>query len=218
MARNQSMKKNMQNNNNSTQKSVARRRRRRSPITERNAFDDGGAQAPMRQLSFGPSNPGKVFLRGAIELFNGDVQYYFDYNNFNTWFSQARSVLAPFTYYRVNEASVSVKISGGTASAHSVVYNISNSYMGDTTAVSVLNDDFSAIASSALCPVLHPPKSYWKNADRTWYVCLDPILGIPTQTDRIAGTVSFSGSGGANGLTVIGWAVVELELEFHTLT
>lgn len=214
----------VKNNKNNKQAMVTGRRRlrRKNRGGEQTSLpptylSEGVFGGPMRMLSFSPANPGRVFLRGTVELFNGNAQYYFSYQSFGTWFGQARSVLTPFAMFRVNNARVSVKVSGGTASAHSVVFNVSNTYLADTGGVGILNDDYSGIASAAMCPYLQPPKSYWREGNRTWYVAVDPTSGVPTEVDIIAGSVSVNGSGGLTSGTVIGWVSIELELEFHTL-
>lgn len=195
-----------------TQRNNARRRSRRANTDNRNVLVN-----PMTQLRFSPTNPGRVLLRGVVELFNGSTILVLSYTNFNAWFSQARSVLLPFAYFRVNDAKVSVKITGGTASACSAVYNISNAPDSDGSAVAILNDDYAAMASAGVSPTIHPPTIYWKEGSRVWYRAVDQVAGAPTNEDLVAGTVCINGSGGATGVTVIGWAVVEVELQFHTL-
>jgi len=208
MARNNKQNKNEQSN----KQMVKRQRKNKKDYT----LFQGNLERSIHQISFGPQNPGKVLVRAAVELYLGEGQYYFSFDNFNTWCAQARAVLTPFAFFRVNDARVSVKIAGGTASAHSVIFNVSNTHAADSSAVAILNDDYCAIASAALCPTLAPPKVYWTQGARKWYNAIVSSTTGPTLVDTTAGCVSVAASGAAAG-TIIGWLVVEMEIEFHTL-
>lgn len=198
---------------------IKQKKKSKSNAMRKNRQGMGLLTTPMTQLRFSPSNPGRVLVRGALEVFNGDTARFLSYLDFNTWFPQARNLLTAFEYFRVSEANITVRVAGGTSSAHSVVFNVSNSpsSSADTGAVAVLNDDYAAIASAALSPSLHPPRAYWTQGARQWYRAVDPTAAVPVAEDRIPGSVSYSASGGASGTIVVAWLVVELELEFHTL-
>lgn len=198
MVRSKSARKRAQNNNN---------RQRRGP------YELG---PPIRTLSFTPADPGRVLMRGSFELRNGNTEITFSADSFAAWSTQAYAMLVPFAYFRVEHASVRVCIAGGTASSHSVAFNISNSFGSDTGAVAILNDDYSALATAAHMPILAPSRSYWAQRSRPWYVTAAASEATPL-IDCVAGAMSFEGSGGASGSVIVGWAVVEMELAFHTL-
>jgi len=175
--------------------------------------------SPMSRLGFGPTNPGRVTVRGVVEVFNGNASIALAYQGFTAWCAQARSVLTPFEYFRIVDMDLSMKIAGGTASANSIVYNLTNSCANaaDGGGVAILNDDFAAIASAATDIHLRPPQSYWTQGSRKWYRAIDAAGGFPAAEDIIAGSSSYFGSGGLTGATVIGWLVAEMTMEFHTL-
>lgn len=163
-----------------------------------------------------PTTPGRAHLRAIVELKGGQQALAFSYVDFNTWFAYARNILTPYHYFRVAEASVQVTPSGGAASLVTTAFNISNDVKGDTTALSILNDDYCAVSNALVRPVLRPPRSFWTMGARTWYNALDPVSGVPTESDCIAGAISLDTAGAGAGVAC-GYILVECVLEFHTL-
>lgn len=204
-------------NANKKKNELTRRGNATAPKRQRRQ-QEGVLNTPIRTLSFSPSNPGRALVRGSIELRNGSGVFGFGYTSFGDWCGQARSLLGPFSYFRVERATVKVCVAGGTASAHSVAFNISNSYRGDSNTVAVLNDDYAALATAASMPTIVAPASYWAGRSRMWFAAVDPVAGVPAENDLVAGVVSCYGSGGADGTVVVGWAIIEMDLTFHTLT
>ena len=203
-----------QNNRSKGSRRNSRPRRRNRGI---NSTNSGSLTIPMRSLSFSPSTPGKVSIRGTFEVFTAASAAFISFQDFGNWAGNVRSLLTPFLFFRVTDVRVHARIAGGTASAYSIVYNVSNAFHADSTSVAILNDDYSAVATAAVQPTIRPPKSYWNQGARTWYSATDLVAGNTTYTDLVAGTVSFEGSGGILPTDVVGWLTVDMELEFHTL-
>jgi len=186
-------------------------------------FTGGVGGSPLRSLMYNPTNPGRAVMRGAIEVFNGNNNYQFSYRSFNNWCGPARNLLVPFQYFRVTDVIIKPVIAGGTATAHSLVFNVSNANVHDVGAVSILDDDYAGVCNATNSIVLRPPQVYWAGGSRTWYAALDPVIGTPPVPDAplpqelVAGVVSTYASGGATGTTVVAWMVIEFVLEFHTL-
>ena len=172
--------------------------------------------SPLRNLAFSPSNPGRVSIRSAFEVFNTNGSAAISFNGFSTWSSSLRSILTPFEYFRVNNLSCQARIAGGTASSFSIIYNVTNAPTVDSSSVAILNDDYAAVATASIQPTLQPPKPYWTQGARKWYNALDPATGLST-TDLIAGTISYRGSGGSTAADTVGWLIVDVDIEFHTL-
>lgn len=203
----------MTRNNAIVPKRKARARKRNAPAIQRNSM------STFRGVMYNPSNPGRAVVRGTVEIFNGSKVLFFQYNDFNSWCGPARGVLTPFAFFRVVAAEVTIRIAGGAGSAYTAVFNISNNYGGDGDAVAILNDEYSAMANGTLMPTIKTPLDYWKIGGRTWYNAVDPVAGVPSFPDTVAGEVSIFGAGGptTTPATPIGWAVVDMMLEFHTL-
>lgn len=172
----------------------------------------------VARIMFTSSNPGRARVNGVFEVTSGTAgNAAISYTGFNSWCAQARAVLGPFNYFRVTDLILTPMVGGGTASDFTLLTNVSNSaYTIDSSAVTILNDDFSCMSTAALQPVLHPPRSYWKEGARTWYAATDESGGVPNILDRTAGYISYLGVSGTSGV-VIGWMHVDLEIEFHTL-
>lgn len=132
---------------------------------------------------------------------------------FSSWFPQAANLLNNFAYFRVRHLACEPVIAGGAASPFSFVFNVSNTYNADVSTITVLNDDYAAMATAMHLPVLTPPASYWNNGSRTWYNTQGASAGMP---DVSAGAVNFLAAGGDPDET-IGYLVVSMEMEYHTL-
>lgn len=180
----------------------------------------GDLSAPMRSLTFREGNPGRARLRGAVELVNGVRSVFLSYEALQTWFPKASSLLTPFVFFRIAEMEVSVRVAGGAGSAYSVVYNVSNTYQSDTTAVTILDDDFSALSTGAMTSSLRPPASFWRDGARRWYNVAVQSGGEPSNIDLTPASIGTYASGAATTTpaTVVGWLIVDVVLEFHTLT
>lgn len=211
------MSKNKKSNNNRSNGSRRNQRRPRRRNRGINNANSGVSMAPMRGLSFHPTNPGRVTIRSAFEVLSDAGSASIAYQGFSFWAGNVRSLLTPFQYFRVADLSVQARVAGGTASLFSIIYNVSNAVNTDTSAVTILNDDYSAVATAAIQPTLRPPKSYWSQAGRKWYNAVDPSSSV-SLTDLIAGTISYRGTGGILSTDTVGWIIVEMDLEFHTLT
>jgi len=210
MSKNKNSKSNRSNGPRRAQRPPRRRNRGLNPNSDLSTL-------PMRNLVYGPTNPGRVMIRGVFEVLSSTGSATLSYTGFNSWSGSARSLLTPFMYFRVNQLKVRARIAGGTSSAHSIIFNVSNAAYSDVSAVAILNDDYSAVATAAVQPVLSPPVSYWKQGARTWYNSVDETADVPTPIDRIAGCISYEGTGGIAPSTVVGWLIVDMELQFHTL-
>jgi len=180
-------------------------------------YSGGAFSSAIRTMEFTPANPGRARIRSVIEV-TGSGTIGWSYTDFNLWSSKLRSLLTPFQYFRVDQACVSAMVTGGTASPYSIIFNVSNDANTDTGSVAILDDDYSAVATAAIQPVLEPPKAYWTQGARKWFNAADAVGGQPSPVDRIAGTISYSGTGGATSTTVVGWLEVDTIVEFHTLT
>jgi len=153
----------------------------------------------------------------VTEVFSSDDFRAFSKNGFSTWSSQLNGILSPYKFFRVTRCDVEVMPSGGAASTYSIAFNVSNSSDADSGAASVLNDDYAAIATAMVRPKLVAPKAYWDGRPYDWYFYSNPgDPGFQVQT-ATAGVISLSGTGGASASTVIGYLIVDLEVEFHTL-
>lgn len=134
---------------------------------------------------------------------------------FDTWFVQALSLLASFKFWRVRSLSIEPMITGGAASKHSIAFNVSNTQSTDVAQADLLNDDYAVISTSLHMPKISPPRGYWDNGSRKWYNVSGTSAGVP---DVSAGSINFYGSGGEAAGTIVGYLVVSLEMEFHTLS
>ncbi len=161
--------------------------------------------------------PGRANIRMVTEVFSTVDAREFSKSGFQTWSSQIAGILEPYKYFRVEDCSVEVLVVGGTTSNYSVVFNVSNSFTQDSSTTEVLNDDYSALATSLIRPKLRPPKAYWDTRPVDWYTytaASDPGFSGPM---AIAGNITMSGTGGATTSTVIAYLVAEFVLSFHTL-
>lgn len=161
--------------------------------------------------------PGKASVRMVTEVFSTNDTRFLSKDGFATWSSQVSGILSPYRFWRIARCDAEVIISGGAASTYSVAFNVSNVPNGDVGITAVLNDDYAAVSTAMLRPKLSPSKAFWDERPYDWYTFLgsgDPSYTEPT---TIAGVVSLSGSGGALSTTVIGYLVLDLVLEFHTL-
>jgi hypothetical protein len=163
------------------------------------------------------ANPGRAHIRMVTEVFSSNDLRPFNKFGFETWSSQVAGILTPYRFFRVAEATAEVLVSGGAASPYSVAFNISNNATGDTGIGSVLNDDYSGVSTALIRPKLTPPKSYWDHRPIDWYSYMDSTESGYAAPTCVAGMISLSGSGGATESTVIGYLVVDLVIEFHTL-
>lgn len=172
---------------------------------------------PLSYTGSGPATPGRARLKSVIEVFNSSKVLYASYGQFDVWFGQARAVLGPFKYWRIMDMKVEALVDGGAASANSIAFNISNSSDGDTSFGAVMNDDYSGLCTALSRPVLNPPRQYWRESQMPWYQAKNQSGDMPPNGEVIAGVISLWGSGGANSTTVVGWVVIDLEIEYHTL-
>lgn len=210
------MSKNKNSNNNRSNGSRRNQRRPRRRNRGINNANSGALMAPVRGLSFHPTNPGRVSIRSAFEVFNTFGSSLLSYQGFNIWAGNVRSLLTPFQYFRVADVSVQARIAGGTSSPFSIIYNLSNSANVDASSVAILNDDYSAVATASVQPSLRPPRVYWNQGARKWYNAVDSTVDVSV-IDLVAGTISFRGTGGTLTTDVVGWLIVEMDIEFHTL-
>jgi hypothetical protein len=172
---------------------------------------------PLVYTGCGPATPGRAKLKSVIEIFNDSKVLYASYGQFDIWFGQARNVLSPFKYWRITDLQVEALVNGGAASPYSVAFNVSNSTDGDSSFGAVMNDDYSGLCTAMSRPVLHPPRHYWRESQMPWYQAKDQTGGVPPNGEVIAGAISAWGTGGALSTTVIGWLVIDIEIEYHTL-
>lgn len=208
-----------------TRKSTTKRPNRKKRVKQDQGQDELGlvhnmlAHRSIRSIQYTSTAPGRATVRGSVELFNGSQAFAMGFSEFNNWCGPARGILSPFAFFRVAEASVRVLTSGGSSSAISVAYNISNTFRYDNDMVSVLNDNYAALATGAMSTVITPPSSFWKDRSMNWFSAVDPISGSPTDAERVAGVVSVFTSGApvTTPATVAGWAIIDMVLEFHTL-
>lgn len=133
---------------------------------------------------------------------------------FDAWFVQALALLASFKFWRVRSLSIEPMITGGAASKHSIAFNVSNTQSIDVSQADLLNDDYAVISTSLHMPKISPPRGYWDNGSRKWYNVAGTSAGVP---DVSAGSINYYGSGGEATGTIVGYLVVSLEMEFHTL-
>jgi len=160
-----------------------------------------------------PTNPGQVSLKGVIAVDSTTSGLYLSYSGFAIWSPQALAILTPFEFWRVKGFSVQALIAGGNISPYNVAFNLTNSpATPDSSVVSILDDDYAAIANASVQPILRPPNAYWDQGSRVWYRA---IAG--TTSEHIAGSIAINGTGGATAATVVGWMMIEMLLEFHTL-
>lgn len=185
----------------------SRRRTQRAP--------DGVVSGPMAWPGSSASTPGRAHVRMVTEVFSSDDHRPLSHAGFATWSSQITGLLSPYKYFRVAEADVEIIVSGGAASQYAVAFNVSNAPDYDTGASAVLNDDYAAISTAVIRPKLHVPAKYWDGRPRDWYYNVTSTSA--TDSEKVAGVISLSGSGGAGATTVIGYMVLDLTLEFHTL-
>ncbi len=114
-------------------------------------------------------------------------------------------------------ADAEVIVNGGAASPYSVAFNVSNASISDTGVSGVLNDDYAAVSTALLRPKLHVPKQYWDQRPMPWYTYVSSSDPAYTESTAVAGVISLSGSGSTTASDVIGYLVVDLVVEFHTL-
>lgn len=174
--------------------------------------------SPSMYTGSGPINPGRAHLRSVIEVKNGSAINFMSYQSFNLWWGQARQVLGPYSYFRIVDFSAEAMVDGGAASPYSIAFNVSNNPFGDNNFGGVMNDDYSGLCTALSRPVVHPPRSYWRDLSQNWRLAIDPIsTNNPTDVERINGSSSVWGSGGEADETIIGWLVYTMEIEYHTL-
>lgn len=200
-------------NNNKTNKP----KRQRSRANARNTAQ-GVVGMPVAWPGGSAVNPGRTTARMVTEVFSTVDARFLNKTGFATWSSQLSGILGPYKFYRINMVTAEVIVTGGAASTYSVAFNVSNGYTGDGSTANVLNDDYAGVATSTIRPLLNPPRAYWAQRSRPWYeFAAVGDAGVGTPGETTAGVITLSGSGGATAETVIGYLVVELELEFHTL-
>jgi hypothetical protein len=191
------------NMNKLTTKTAAARRKRPQTM---------GIQRSM----FTQTQPGVARVRSAFELFNGSKTFAISYLGFNDWNSPARNLLTAFNFFRVVDYTMTVTTAGGTASPFTIAANVSNGAYADLSTTGILDDEYAGIANSATPLVVHPPPAYWNEGQMKWFYAIDPVAGIPTNAERLAGSLSFFGYGGTLPADVIGWCVVDMVIQFHT--
>nr|WRQ65510.1 hypothetical protein [Tolivirales sp.] len=170
----------------------------------------------------GPMTPGRAMVRVAHPVYNDVTAHTLALSAtpvggitaFDTWFVQALALLANFKFWRVRSLSVEPMITGGAASKHSIVFNVSNTQDTDASISDLLNDDYAVMSTSLHMPKISPPRGYWDNGSRKWYNISGISAGVP---DVSAGSINYYGNGGETAGTVVGYIVVSLEMEFHTL-
>jgi len=198
-------------------KDMTKKTAKRAGRANRRNVNEGVLGMPVAWPGSSAVAPGRATARMVTEVFSTVDRRAFSKNGFNVWSSQLAGLIAPYKYFRVCDCSAEVMIAGGAASTYSVAFNISNSYSTDTDLSDVLNDDYAGVATALIRPKLRPPKSYWATRPVNWYqISQEGDIGYSLALAQ-AGSVSLAGSGGATTTTVIGYLVVELTVEFHTL-
>lgn len=204
---------------NKTKKSNSTRRSRRQGTNGANtrSVQLGVLGMPVAWPGSSAVAPGRAHVRMVTEVFPTTDQRTFSKQGFTTWASQVHNILNSYKFFRVARATAEVLVSGGAASAYSVAFNISNAETSDVGVASLLNDDYAGVSTALLRPTLAPPKAYWDLRSRAWYSYMDGGDSGYIESNCVAGSVSLAGSGATPSTTVIGYLVVDLEIEFHTL-
>ncbi len=162
------------------------------------------------------TTPGRAYARMVTEVFNSLDSRTFSKAGFTTWSSQIAGILAPYKYFRVCDATAEVVVNGGAASPFAVAFNLSNGYTTDTDVGDILNDDYAAVSTAMIRPKLQPPKSYWATRPVEWYTyAASGDTGYALASSN-AGSITLNGTGGTTG-QLVGYLIVDLVLEFHTL-
>jgi len=164
------------------------------------------------------SAPATARVRAIVVLTVGQQNLALSYLAFNSWFPYARSILGPYRYFRIRDLCVQALPSGGAASVTSTAFNVVNDVYSDTTAATILNDDYCALSNAITRPVLRPPSRYWLMGTRTWYTAIDPSEGLPSLEERTNGVINLdTQSGDLSAGSPVGYITVEASIEFHTL-
>lgn len=194
-----------------------RNMRRRSARANKRDVGKGILGMPTAWPGSSAMMPGMASVRMVTEVFSTNDTRFLSKDGFATWSSQVTGILAPYRFWRIARCDVEVVVSGGAASAYSVAFNISNAPSGDGGVAAILNDDYAGVSTALLRPKLQPPKAFWDARPYDWYTYAGTGDSGYGEANCIAGVVSLAGSGGALTSTVIGYLVVDLVLEFHTL-
>lgn len=183
---------------------------------------DAGIMPISRFPGSDPSMPGRALVRVAVPaivttpgnlVLNISATPVGGSVSFATWFPQADRILSNFAYFRVRHLSVTPIVAGGAGSLYSIAFNVSNNYGVDNGTIEVLDDDYAAMATALHLPVLAPPRAYWDNGARKWYNTIGISAGMP---DVSAGSINVQCSGASLDSNV-GWLMVQMEMEYHTL-
>lgn len=194
---------------------AARRTRTTNNTTRVNRPADGILGMPTSWPGSSSTTPGRAHARMVTEVFSSDDSRAFSKAGFSTWSSQLDGLLSPYKFFRVCQADVEVVVIGGAASPYSVAFNVSNAPDHDTGIAAVLNDDYSAVSTAMLRPKIRTPMAFWNGRPHEWYYYVNS--GAATAFEMVAGGISLTGSGGATSGTVVGYLVIDLVVEFHTL-
>lgn len=198
---------------------------RRTPrgASRSNRFEaDQGIMPISRFPGSNPSIPGEALVRVAVPaivttpgnfVLNISASPIGSSVAFASWFPQADRILSNFAFFRVRHLSITPIVSGGAASPYSIAFNVSNNYGVDSGVIDILDDDYAAMATALHLPVLAPPRQYWDNGSRKWYNTIGISAGLP---DVSAGSINVQCSGAAVDTTV-GWLMIQMEMEYHTL-
>jgi len=201
-------------------KSNGRRNKNKNKNGEVKKFSDPpfGGRGIYTMDYFSRSSPGRARVKTSFTASSATGSALVSFTGFNAWNGQARSLLTPFAWFRVVEMTIKPFVYGGAASSYTLAFNYSNSNYGtDTSLGSILDDDYSAFATSINQPELHIPRKHLLDGGRLWYNAFDGSGGIPSNQDLIQGVISYIGDGGAIPTTVLATITVEMVLEFHTL-
>lgn len=217
------MSKRNSNTRNRMVKTTMKEERQRRAANRRQT--GGTYDLGLRSLSFTAGAPGTARLRGAFEVGADNTPGHVSFrwkgsHGFEDWCSQAYGILSPFAFFRVAEVAVRMEVAGGASSDNTIIFNISNNSSSfDNTAVGILDDDYAAVSNASRSPTLHPSKEYWRQGGRTWYACTDVTTPTVPIQDVTAGIISYQGTGtGTLPGPIAGWCIVDMVLQFHTLS
>ncbi len=198
-----------------TKNNSSKRSRVKNRANRRNA-DAGVLGMPMAWPGSSAVSPGRAHVRMVTEVFNSLDARTFSKSGFETWSSQVHGILEPYKYFRVCDVAAEVIVNGGAASPFAVAFNLSNSYTTDADVGDILNDDYSAVTTAMIRPKLQPPKTYWAGRPYDWYTYAKSGDNGYSLATSNAGGITLNGTGGTAG-ALIGYLIVDLVLEFHTL-
>lgn len=139
------------------------------------------------------------------------------YNGFGYWAGKAQDVLRPFEWFRVTGLRIKATVVGGAASTAMVYISASRDSYANSNLINMLNDENVICVNSVLSPTINLPASYWKQRNQPWYEAVDITADPPTI--KTAGHIEWyspASTAYPDG-TLVGYVMVEIDLEFHTI-